>query len=222
VQDETGQTLQYRLETRTLEHPDPTSAWQSFSVPLWAGTLEHWGGRNTGSIEGKLEGFLYSCGGKIPNSQAAASLILMRSPSLRPRRPNVTIDPRIRSLPEPEVFRPLASLLGVSIHSLNDDAALDVAKDAGFGFVRADIFWNQLEQANRFQFSAYVVFSQGCVSVPRPSYGYSATGIRITVENTPHPSKTWRPSVDMHPPSAVTSKVATSVLKSGMSRHHSR
>ncbi len=50
---------------------------------------------------------------------------------------------------------PLSSRLGVNIHLLNDDAALESAQSAGFSFVRMDLTWASVEKNGAYVFSGY-------------------------------------------------------------------
>ena len=45
--------------------------------------------------------------------------------------------------------------MGVNIHLLRDDPALELAHTAGFSFVRMDMLWSDVERAGRFRFGAY-------------------------------------------------------------------
>jgi len=58
----------------------------------------------------------------------------------------------------PEFYTgPVSALLGVNIHFIRPDAKLlDLAKRAGFGFVRMDLFWPMIEKsAGQYDFSEY-------------------------------------------------------------------
>jgi len=43
----------------------------------------------------------------------------------------------------------------VSIHVINDEELLDRAREAGFGFVRIDLLWRQVERNGRYRFQPY-------------------------------------------------------------------
>jgi hypothetical protein len=45
--------------------------------------------------------------------------------------------------------------LGVNIHFLKDDRALDLARGAGLSFVRMDLPWPQLERQGRYDFAQF-------------------------------------------------------------------
>jgi hypothetical protein len=58
----------------------------------------------------------------------------------------------------PEFFLgPVSSLIGVNIHFIRpQNALLDLAREAGFGFVRMDLFWDRVEKsAGQYDFSEY-------------------------------------------------------------------
>ncbi|MFL6451105.1 MAG: cellulase family glycosylhydrolase [Bryobacteraceae bacterium] len=46
-------------------------------------------------------------------------------------------------------------IMGVNIHLLKDPHSLDLARDAGFQFVRMDLLWTNVERRGRFRFFAY-------------------------------------------------------------------
>jgi hypothetical protein len=45
--------------------------------------------------------------------------------------------------------------IGVNIHLLRDKHALDLAREAGFSFVRMDMLWTEVERAGRYRFFPY-------------------------------------------------------------------
>ena len=57
--------------------------------------------------------------------------------------------------PPPPGSLELAPRLGVGIHLLRDDHSLDLARDAGFKFVRMDMLWANVERGGRYRFFAY-------------------------------------------------------------------
>jgi hypothetical protein len=46
-------------------------------------------------------------------------------------------------------------LIGVNVHQFRGDALLDLARDAGFRFVRADLLWERVERGGAYHFRAY-------------------------------------------------------------------
>ena len=73
-------------------------------------------------------------------------------------------DKRIRALAGSSM--PLGSRLGVNIHSLDDDVGLDSARAPGFGFVRMDLIWAQVEKNGRYDFANYDRLLSEMPSVP--------------------------------------------------------
>lgn len=55
----------------------------------------------------------------------------------------------------PEGAEELHHRLGVNIHFLDDNRALDLARDAGFSFVRVDLLWAQLERHGQYNFAPF-------------------------------------------------------------------
>src|SRR5262245_18371001 len=64
-------------------------------------------------------------------------------------REDAPVDPPITAAGE------LAPRLGVNIHVLRDDSALDRAKNLGFRFVRMDLLWSDVERNGRYRFAGY-------------------------------------------------------------------
>jgi hypothetical protein len=46
-------------------------------------------------------------------------------------------------------------LIGVNVHRFRGNAALDLARDAGFRFVRADLLWERVERGGAYRFAVY-------------------------------------------------------------------
>jgi len=46
-------------------------------------------------------------------------------------------------------------LMGVNVHRFRGNAALDLAREAGFRFARADLLWQQVERGGAYRFLAY-------------------------------------------------------------------
>jgi hypothetical protein len=65
------------------------------------------------------------------------------------------IDPAAQAAAPPPESSELARRLGVNIHLLQDDHALDLAHSAGFGFVRMDMLWADVERRGRYRFLPY-------------------------------------------------------------------
>jgi polysaccharide biosynthesis protein PslG len=82
-------------------------------------------------------------------------LLLFALASSRCQAQIVVIDPAAAVIAVPAQVRDLRGRLGVNIHFLQDDHALDLAKDAGFSFVRTDLPWTKLEQHERYEFAPF-------------------------------------------------------------------
>ena len=144
VKDSGGQTLRFPIQA-TIEHNQP-GAWQFVSFPLAAN-----------QAEAKLKGHLTQAGIQVQprfraDLQGAVSfdeITLHESPE------TFTIDPSAKPEPPPPEAAALPSRLGVNIHLLRDDPALDRARAAGFSFVRMDLEWSNVERAGRYRFFAY-------------------------------------------------------------------
>jgi Cellulase (glycosyl hydrolase family 5) len=143
VKDTSSQTLRFPIEA-TIEHPK-AGDWQYAVVPLSA--------KQAGGIKGRLVeiGILV---------QARAGPILQGSVSfdevrLRESAETFHVDPAAPDEPRPPESSELAPRLGVNIHLLRDDHSLDLAHAAGFGFVRMDMLWANVERNGRYRFFAY-------------------------------------------------------------------
>ncbi len=53
-----------------------------------------------------------------------------------------------------------APMRGINTHQHSNEAAFDHARGAGFSFLRADIFWHQLERGGQYDFAIYDRFAE--------------------------------------------------------------
>lgn len=149
--DETGQTLQFR-GSRPLYATDPAS-WYRQVVAIGTST-EHWGGADDGTFHGKL----------------AAVSILAADPLMKDEPGAVDFDDVVAMdslefdleqaassrVAAPTTLPRLRDMLGVNIHFTHDDQALDLAKLAGMGWVRMDLFWSSVEtKSGVYDFSPF-------------------------------------------------------------------
>ncbi len=152
VKDKGGTTRRYPFEVTTLEHPG--GDWRQVVIPLSAkstgyGDEDHNGGpgRRIVSI-GILAEARYPQA--MRGSVAFDDLRVLESPdtsfALRAGMPIAAAPPGSAQL---------GARLGVNIHTLGDEHLLDVAHEAGFRFVRADLQWRQVERNGRYRFFAY-------------------------------------------------------------------
>jgi hypothetical protein len=151
VKDETGQTLQYSVDVATLEEPDPMSG-REIVIPLWSRTPVHWGGSNRGIIDGKIVEVGILVKARL-NKPSQGALIFYNVCIASVDSTEVSINRSLKNLYPPAAAGPLASLLGINIHSALDDASLQLAKEMGFSFARTDLLWKSIEQSNHFSFS---------------------------------------------------------------------
>ena len=148
VKDSSGQTLRFPIEA-TIEHPK-AGDWQYVVLPL--------SGKDAGGIKGRLVEI-----GIVVQARAgvtAPSAILQGSVSfddvrLRESAETFHIDPAAQAEAPPPASSELPPRLGVNIHLLRDDHALDLAHAAGFEFVRMDMLWANVERRGRYRFFPY-------------------------------------------------------------------
>jgi hypothetical protein len=137
AKDTSGHSLQVPIQP-TLEHPRP-GGWQFVEVALPSlGSLVEIG------IQVKARASVSATGSLSFDDIALQD-------SSEPFRLDVAAE-TVPPQPEP---RELAPRLGVNIHLLRDDPALDRAYAAGFAFVRMDMLWANVERNGRFRFFAY-------------------------------------------------------------------
>ena len=148
VKDSTGQTLRFPIGA-TIEHPK-AGKWQYTVFPLSA--------KDEGGIRGRLIeiGILV----QARAGMTAAGAILQGSVSfdevrLRESTETFHIDAAAQAEAPPPESSGLPSHLGVNIHLLHDDHALDLARAAGFEFVRMDMLWANVERRGRYRFFPY-------------------------------------------------------------------
>lgn len=140
VNDSTGQTLQYRLNRPVSTISDP-KAWYQQIVALNA-PESSWGGANDGTVH-------------PPISQIA--ILAADPPEAGPKGSigfddvvaisaiNYTLNPSASVVPGSSRVGDMFSNLGVAIHFTRDDRALDAVASAGFGWIRTDLFWSDIE-----------------------------------------------------------------------------
>jgi len=149
ITDSTGQTLQYDT-SRPLEAFD-AGAWFREVVAL-AGASSHFGGANDGVVHQPVKAVtLMAADPPEPDAGTIAFDDVVAIDALGAR-----VDLRgPASSPAPSGAAELASRLGVNIHFNKDDAALDLASQAGFTFVRQDLGWSGVERTKgSYDFSA--------------------------------------------------------------------
>jgi hypothetical protein len=149
AKDLNGQMLRFPIRA-TIEH-FKAGGWQYVVVPLSAKPAVDSGSGATGRINGRLVEV-----GILVQARVRAAIqgsVSFDDMELRDSSESFHIDATAQTeLPPPESFPPS---LGVNIHLLRDDHALDLARAAGFGFVRMDMIWANIERAGRYRFRQY-------------------------------------------------------------------
>jgi len=144
AKDTGGQTLRFPIRT-TIEHFN-ASGWQYTVVRLA-------GGESNPGIHGRLveAGIVVQARGPT----AVEGSVSFDDVQLRDSSEVFLIGPTTRTEPPPPDSLELAPRLGVNIHLLRDDHALELAHAAGFAFVRMDMMWANVERNGRYRFGAY-------------------------------------------------------------------
>jgi hypothetical protein len=148
AKDSSGQTLRFPLGS-TMEHPKPGD-WQYVVVPLSP--------KRAAGIKGQLVeiGILVQPRPAVTEPGAIVQgSVSFDEVQLRESSETFHIDAAAETeapAPQPSQLTPR---LGVNIHLLQDDHALDLAHAAGFVFVRMDMLWTDVERGGRYRFFAY-------------------------------------------------------------------
>jgi hypothetical protein len=151
TQDSKNQTLRFPIRA-TIERPR-AGAWQYVLVPLSAKPAEYEADDSDQRIKGRLVEVGIRIQGRFgPAVQGTVSfddLRLLDYDETFHIEAGAQTDP-----PQPESLE-LTPRLGVNIHVLRDDPSLDAAHAAGFGFVRMDLLWANVERGGRYRFFGY-------------------------------------------------------------------
>ena len=153
VTDETGQTLQFYANEPTLEHPAP-GEWQSVVVPITGQAAGHWGGASSGRIQGRIVDIAILADSRY--AQPAQGQMMFDDVRLfKTADASFRLDRAAAVMRAPGGMGEVRDRLGVNIHFLKDDRALDLARDAGFDFVRMDLLWANLEKHEEYVFAPF-------------------------------------------------------------------
>jgi len=140
VRDASGQWLQYRFR-RPLGVLDPDAP---FTTTLELADAErHWGGADDGRLHEPVAAIAVLVEATEARGEGRVYFDDLSSfNELKPR-----LDPRAaKMLPVPRSEAALFDGLGVALHDLEDDRALDAAKAVGLTWARVDLFWDRFEQ----------------------------------------------------------------------------
>jgi hypothetical protein len=153
VTDQTGQTLQFYTQAPSLEHPT-LDDWQTLVVPLSGRVAGHWGGANTGQMQGPIvEIAILADSREAQPTQGQLSFDDVRLG--RPEEASFPLDRAAAVTKGPGATGGWPPRFGVNVHFLHDDRALDLARSAGFSFVRRDLLWAQLEKQGQYDFAPF-------------------------------------------------------------------
>jgi hypothetical protein len=147
AKDSSGQTLRFPLGA-TIEHPR-AGDWQYMVVPLSP--------KRANGIKGRLVeiGIVVQARAEVTEPGAIVQgSVSFDEVQLRESSETFQIDAAAQTAPRADASE-LAPRLGVNIHLLQDDHALDLAHAAGFAFVRMDMLWRDVERSGRYRFFPY-------------------------------------------------------------------
>jgi len=139
--DAAGHTTEFSIPTASLEHPR-IGEWQNAVIPLTEGPNR---------VKGQIVelGIMVRTGSPAAGALGIDDLRVEEAAEVFELRPDAAVDAPVAGT---EAITPR---LGVNIHVLNDDAALDRARNVGFSFVRMDMFWADVERNGRYRFDGY-------------------------------------------------------------------
>ena len=150
VTDETGQTLQFAAK-RPL-YAWNANDWYRLVIPIGASS-NHWGGADDGVLHGSVRALGVLAADPV-ESGVAGSIDFDDVGWLDDL--TFAIDPAtLERAPVPAGSESLRDRLGANIHFTSDDQALDALQEAGFAWVRMDMFWGWVEQQGVYDFSPY-------------------------------------------------------------------
>jgi hypothetical protein len=151
VKDTSNRTLRFPIRA-SIEHPKAGN-WQYIVVPLLDKHAEDPAQYASGSIKGRVveAGILVQArsGVTVQGSVSFDDVRLLESPE------TIHVDAMGEAEPPAPESLELAPRLGVGIHLLRDEHSLDLARDAGFKFVRMDMLWANVERGGRYRFFGY-------------------------------------------------------------------
>ncbi len=139
TQDTSGQILRFPIRA-TIEYPK-AGDWQYAVAPL-----------SPSGFKGRLVEIGVQI--RVRAQRTLQGSVSFDDVQLRESSEIFHIDTAAQAEP-PSESSELARRLGVNIHLLRDDPALDLARAAGFAFVRMDMMWTNVERGGRFRFAAY-------------------------------------------------------------------
>ena len=150
VEDTSHRTRRFPIRA-SIEHPR-AGDWQYVVIPL---SSKH--AADPAQYAGSIKGRVVETGILVQARYGAAVQGSVSFDDIRLRESDETFHADAMAEAEPPLpgSLELAPRLGVDIHLLRDDHSLDLARDAGFKFVRMDMLWANVERGGRYRFFAY-------------------------------------------------------------------
>jgi hypothetical protein len=153
VRDNSGQTLQYDLMGAIPLTSTTEGSWAIATVDL-SKPEEHWSGKDDGHMQTPVTeiAVLVCAPGARNQGWLRFTDVELLGP---PQSTTIRLDAVswISPAQEPDA---LADHVGVNVHSLKDDRALDVAEATGFRWIRTDAEWNEIERRiGQYDFSGF-------------------------------------------------------------------
>jgi len=153
IHDTSGQTLQYTLVGAYPMTNSSTNSWMTAVINLNASS-SHWGGSNDGVVHGPIKQIgvvLDATGQRNTGWMRFDDVELLGDVSAA----NVNLADLTLTAPGSSAGA-LADRMGVCIHSTSDNRTLDLIKNAGFRWIRNDLFWDATETtAGQYTFTSY-------------------------------------------------------------------
>jgi polysaccharide biosynthesis protein PslG len=152
LSDQSAGTHRYPFETATIGSGAP-GQWRQILIPFAATSTGYWDEDHNGGPEGKVTSIGIMAESRYP-APIRGSIGIDDMELLESADQVLQLEPDSALMPAPPDSGSLRSRLGVNIQTLGDARALDVIRDAGFSFVRADLLWRQVERNGQFRFRA--------------------------------------------------------------------
>jgi len=139
--DTGGNTSAFPIPVASLEQPR-LGEWQHAVIPLTEGPKR---------VKGRIAelGIIVRTRAPAAGAVSIDDLRVEDAPDVFELRAEAPVDSPVAGT---EAITPR---LGVNIHVLRDDIALDRAREAGFSFVRMDLLWADVERNGRYRFDGY-------------------------------------------------------------------
>jgi hypothetical protein len=149
VRDSDWRTRRYPFEAVTLENPDGN--WRQVTIPLAAESTGYGDRDHTGALEGRITSLAVQAEARYPQairgSLALDDVRLLDSPDQ-----TFSLSADAALIPARAGAARLAPRFGVNVHGIDDQRQLDLARDTGFSFVRADLLWRSVERNGQYRF----------------------------------------------------------------------